>query len=98
MNYSCPALHDSKDIFSRCLLIFKVTDNEVFDLGTITSHGGFVRLSLSSDVPVDDVGFRDTAQKKTRPLFELRIQGPFSLKIKIRLRVSSHMQLLSKLH
>jgi hypothetical protein len=64
-----PALHDFKDTFSKCLLIFKATDNEVFDPGTITSCEGIVRLSLSSDVPVDDVGFRDTAKKETRALF-----------------------------
>jgi hypothetical protein len=49
-------------------------------------------------VLVDDVGFRDTAKKKTKTLFEFGIPGPFSLEIKIRLRVTFHIQFLSKLH
>jgi hypothetical protein len=56
-----------------------------------------VLLRLSSDV-LDDVGFRDTAKKKTNTLFELGIPGPFSLEIKMRLRVSLHIQFLSKPH
>jgi hypothetical protein len=46
MNYSCFARRDLTHIFSKCLLIFKVNGNGVFDLGAAMPEMAFVLLTL----------------------------------------------------